>query len=145
MSEAVCPTPYGTTVAPVVSKILVVGIASYPETIVQTMDDRIGRAQSGSPEGPGGTFIHHLAIVVCQRDIERAARCTGGFVGTDQTFGCSGKITAKGRMFLLILPDLVFLGEREEWEIGQVMDSSTLDADGREFGLVEERRGPDIL
>ena len=48
-------------------------------------------------------------------------------------------------MFLLILPDLVFLCEREEWEIGQVTNSIALDAGGREFGLVERRRGPDIL
>jgi hypothetical protein len=48
-------------------------------------------------------------------------------------------------MLLLILPDLVFLGERKEWEIGQVMKSIPLDAGGREFGLVEKRRGPDII
>jgi hypothetical protein len=47
-------------------------------------------------------------------------------------------------MLLLILPDLVFLGERQEWEVGQVTKSRALDASCREFGLVERRAGPDI-
>ncbi len=84
------------------------------------MDDRIAGAQPGGPQGTGGAFIHRAAIVVGQRDVERATGGTGGFVDADQAFRCRGEITAKGGMLLLILSDFVFLGERQEWEIGQV-------------------------
>ncbi len=109
------------------------------------MNHHIARTQPCGPEGTGGTFIHHAPVFVCQRDVERVTCGAGGFVDADQTLGECGKVTAKGRVLLLILPDLVLLCERQQRKIGQVTNRSTLDAGCRELGPVKGRRGPDIL
>lgn len=48
-------------------------------------------------------------------------------------------------MLLLILSQLVFLSERQQWQIGQVTQGMARDASCREFGLVEGGNGPDVI
>src|SRR5256885_3098401 len=100
------------------------------------MNYHIARSQPSSPVGTGCAFIHQVAILAGEGDIERTPRRTRGFVHPNHLLLATRQITAKRRLFLLAEPAFVFLGKREKWEIGHIANVCTLHTSFSEPGLI---------
>src|SRR5579883_261245 len=126
-------------------QVLMVGVAAHPETIIEAVNHRIARTQARRPEAASGAFIHQVAILASQSNIERPTGRARGFMNANELLWRTDQIAAEGRMLLLTKPTLVLLSEREQGQIGHISNAFALDARLGEFALIEGGREPDII
>src|SRR5207244_9655272 len=96
-------------------QVLMVRVATHPKAVIEAVNHCIARAQPRSPVGTGCAFIHQVAILAGEGDIERATRRTRGFVRPNHLLLSGRQITPKGKVFVLAASTFILLGTREKW------------------------------
>src|SRR5579885_2162596 len=109
------------------------------------MHHAITRTQARRPVGARPAFCHDIAVAPGQRHIERAARRARGLVSANDLLWRSSQIASEWRVCSLAAPALIFFGERQQRQIGQITDSRALDACFGKLRLIEGRMCPDVI